>query len=132
MSTNAKLPARGTTRAAGYDLAAAQSVEVPAHGKCLVKIGLSMALPPDCYGRIAPWSGLTLKKFIDIGAGVIDSDYRGEIGVILFNFGEEDFAVNLGDKITQLIFEKIKTPIIKEMDELEGPRRVIVGMAVRE
>ena len=57
-----------------------------------------MALPPGCYGRIAPRSGIAL-KFIDIGAGVIDSDYRGEIGVILFNFGDEDFVVNMGDRI---------------------------------
>ena len=61
---------------------------VPAYGKCLVKIGLSMALSPSCYGRIAPQSGLALKKFIDVGAGVIDADYRWEMGVILFNFGD--------------------------------------------
>ena len=72
-----------------------------------------MALPPDCYGRIAPRSRLALKKFIDVGAGVIDSDYHGEIGVILFNFGNEDFVVNMGDKIAQLIFERINTPEIK-------------------
>ena len=63
-----------------------------------------MALPPGCYGRIAPRSGLALKKLIDVGAGVIDADYRGEVGVILFNFGKEDFVVNMGDKIAQLIF----------------------------
>ena len=91
MNVNAKLPSRGTEGAAGYDLAAAQAAVVPAHGKCLVKIGLAMDLPPSCYDRIAPRSGLALKKFIDVGAGVIDSDYRGEIGVILFNFGNEDF-----------------------------------------
>ena len=106
MSANAKLRARGAAGAAGYDLAAAQSTVVPAHGKCLVKTGLSMALSPDCYGRIAPRSGFTLKRFIDVGAGVIDSDYRGEIGVILFNFGEEGFIVTMGDKIAQLVFEK--------------------------
>ena len=45
-------------------------------------------------------------KFIDVGARVIDADYRGVLGVILFNFGEEDFVINMGDKVTQLIFEK--------------------------
>ena len=54
MTVNAKLPEKGTSGSAGYDLAAAQSAVVPAHGKCLVKIGLALALPPDCYGRIAP------------------------------------------------------------------------------
>ena len=86
-----------------------------------------MALPPGCYGRVAPRSGLALKKSIDIGAGVIDSDYRGEVGVILFNFGNKDFIVNMGDRIAQLIFEKIKTPKIKETDELEGTDRGIGG-----
>ena len=52
---------------------------IPAHGKCLVKTGLAISMPPGCYGRIAPRSGLAIKKFIDVGAGVIDSDYRGKI-----------------------------------------------------
>ena len=78
-----------------------------------MKTGLALAMPPDCYGRVAPRSGLALKRFVDIGAGVIDSDYRGELGVILFNFGDEDFTINMGDRIAQLIFEKIKTPEIK-------------------
>ena len=123
MTVNAKLPEKGTSASAGYNLAVAQSAVVPAHGKCLVKTGLTLAMPPDCYGRIAPRSGLALKRFIDVGAGVIKSDYRGEIGVILFNFGEEDFVVNMGDRIAQLIFEKIKTPKIKELDSLEGSGR---------
>ena len=110
MNVNGKLPSRGIEGAAGYDLAAAQAAVVPAHGKCLVKTGLAMAMPPSCYGRIAPRSGLALKKFIDVGAGVIHSDYRGEIGVILCNFGNEGFIVHMGDKIAQLLFEKIKTP----------------------
>ena len=58
-----------------------------------------------------------------MGAGVIDSDYRGELGVVLFNFGNEEFIVNMGDKIAQLIFERIKTPVIKETNELEGTGR---------
>ena len=76
-------------------------------------------MPTGCYGRIAPRSGLALKKFIDVGAGVVDEDYRGELGVILFNFGDEDFQRNMGNKIAQLILEKIKTPAIVDTDNLE-------------
>ena len=114
VNKNAKLPVKGTSGAVGYDLAAAEAAVIPAHGKCLVKTGLSMALPPVCYGGIAPRSGLVLKKFIDVGAGIIDANYRGEVVIVLFNFGNEDFVVNMGDRIAQLIFEKIKTPKIKK------------------
>ena len=114
MSSNAKLPVRGTEGAAGYDLSAAQPAVVPACGKCLVQTGLQVALPSGCYGRIAPRSGLAVKRSIDVGAGVIDADYRGELGILLFNFGNSDFVVNAGDRIAQLILEKIKTPEIKE------------------
>ena len=113
------MPTRRTARAAGHDLATVQGAVVLAYGKVLVKTGLTMTLPPGCYGRIAPRCGLALKKFIDVGAGVVDSDYRGELGVILFNFRSEDFVVNMGDKIAQLLFEKIKTLSIKETDRLE-------------
>ena len=82
-----------------------------------------MSMPSSCYGRIAPRSGLALKKFIDVGAGVIDEDYRGEIGVVLFNFGNDDFEVNMGDKVAQLIFEKIKTLVVVETDSLEETGR---------
>ena len=102
------MPIRVIARAAGYDLAETQAAVVPAHGKVLVKIGLSMALPRGCYGRIAPKSGLAFQKFIDVRASVIDADYRGELAVILFNFKSEDFVVNMGDKIALLIFEKKK------------------------
>ena len=64
MNVNATLPIRGTIGAAWYDLAVAQAAVVPAHSKCLVKTSLSMALPLDYYGRIAPLSGLALKKFM--------------------------------------------------------------------
>ena len=75
---------------------AVEAAVVPAHGKCLVKTGLEIALPPGCYGRIAPRSGLTIKKFIDVGAGVVDTDYRGEVGVILFNFSDSGFHCEYG------------------------------------
>ena len=120
---NAKLPVGGSAGAAGYDLVAAQTAIVPAHGKLLVKTSLSISMPTGCYGRIAPRSGLALKKFIDVGAGVIDEDYKGEIRVVLFNFGDEDFEINMEDKIAQLIFKKIKTLAVVETDSLEETRR---------
>ena len=96
MNVNAKLPERSSSGSASYDLSAVETAVVPVHGKCLVKIGLAIATPPDCYGRVAPRSGLAVKNFIDVGAGVIESDYRGEIGVVLFNFSSEDFCINMG------------------------------------
>jgi dUTP pyrophosphatase len=59
----------------------------------LVSTGLKVSFPLNHYGRIAPRSGLAVKHFIDVGAGVIDEDYRGEIKVLLFNFGEQDYQV---------------------------------------
>ena len=72
---------------------------VPARGKALIATGLSMAIPYGNYGRIAPRSGLAAKHMIDVGAGVIDADYRGEVKVLLFNLGENDFQVKAEDRI---------------------------------
>ena len=68
-----------------------------------------MSLPPGTYARIAPRSGLTIRNFIDVGVGVVDLDYRGKIKVVLFNHSAEDFAVQAGDQIAQLILERIET-----------------------
>ena len=80
---------------------------MPAHGKAIVRTDLAIATPPECYARIAPRSGLAWKNFIDVGAGVVDADYRGNVGVVLFNFGDEDFEVAPGDRVAQLILQKI-------------------------
>ena len=68
---------------------------IPPKGKVLAKTDLQIQLPNGCYGRVAPRSGLAHKHFIDVGAGVIDQDYRGNVGVILFNFGDQEFKGNL-------------------------------------
>lgn len=83
-----------------------------------VPTGISITVPIYCYARIAPRSGLTFKYGIQVGAGVIDSDYTGEIKVILFNHGENDFIIKTGDRIAQLIFEKIVTNELQEVEEL--------------
>lgn len=75
--------------------------------KGLVSTGIRVAIPRSYYGRLAPRSGLALKHGIDVGAGVIDADYRGDVKVLLFNFGTEAFQVRKGDRIAQLIVEKI-------------------------
>lgn len=70
-------------------------------------------------GRIAPRSGLASKNFIDTGAGVIDADYRGPVKVLLFNHSDADFAVKEGDRVAQLVLERIYTPDVLEVQELE-------------
>lgn len=70
-------------------------------------------------GRIAPRSGLASKHFIDTGAGVIDADYRGQVKVLLFNHAETDFEIKEGDRVAQLIIERIYTPDVVEVQELE-------------
>ena len=107
---NAVLPVRGTAGAAGYDISAASGCVIPAHGKGSVDTGLAVSLPPGTYALIAPQLGLAYYHFIDVGAGVVDLDFWGEIKVILFNHYVEDFRVQAGDRIAQLILERIDTP----------------------
>ncbi|CAM9558976.1 unnamed protein product, partial [Choristocarpus tenellus] len=123
LSDNAYLPVRGTAHAAGFDLASAYEVIIPARSQALVKTDLSIAIPPNTYARIAPRSGLALKKMIDVGAGVVDYDYRGPVGVVLFNHGPEDFKVNPGDRIAQLILERICMAAVQECDTLPDSER---------
>ena len=119
LNNNAALPKRSTDGAAGYNLCASQDCTIPAGGKGLVHTGLSISFPAGLYARIAPRSGLALKRFIDVGAGVVDADYRGEVGVVLFNHGDQDFQVKMGDRIAQLILEKIDTPPVEEVQCLD-------------
>ena len=82
-----------------------------------------VSLPPGTYARIAPRSGLAIRNFIDVGVGVVDSDYRGEIKVVLFNHSTEEFAVRASDRIAQLILERIKTPQVKKVAALDDTDR---------
>jgi dUTP pyrophosphatase len=124
MTENAYKPCKGSALAAGYDLFSAYDYVVKAHGKELVKTDLQIQIPEGCYGRVAPRSGLAWKQFIDVGAGVIDSDYRGNVGVVLFNFNDTDFEVKKGDRVAQLICEKIEYPdLLEEEEALEETQR---------
>ena len=111
LSEHAIIPTRGSEYAAGFDLSAAEDTVIGGNGgRALVKTDLRIACPPGTYLRIAPRSGLAYKFGIDVGAGVIDADYRGPVGVILFNFGKEDFKIQRGDRIAQAILEQICIP----------------------
>ena len=85
LAPNARLPVKGSPFAAGFDLHASAAETIPARSQKLISTGLAFGIPVGSYGRIAPRSGLAVKNFIDVGAGVIDSDYRGEVKVLLFN-----------------------------------------------
>ena len=115
LSDKAILPTRGSAQAAGYDLYSAVNVSIPPHQKAIVKTDLSIRVPEGTYGRIAPRSGLAAKHFIHVGAGVIDRDYTGNVGVVLFNHAESEFNVKEGDRIAQLICEEIAYVEIEEV-----------------
>ena len=102
---NVVLPVRGNVGAAGYDLRAASNYVIPFWGKGTVEAGLAVALPSGTYAHVAPHSGLAIHNFIGVGAGIVDSDYWGEIKVVLFNHSAENFKVHAGDRIAQLILE---------------------------
>jgi dUTP pyrophosphatase len=123
LSEHARTPTRGSKQAAGLDLYAAEESIINAKSRGLVKTDIAIKVPEGTYGRVAPRSGLALKCGIDVGAGVVDEDYRGNIGVVLFNFGDTDFKVNKGDRIAQLIFEKIMYAEPVEVESLDETKR---------
>ena len=103
---------------AGYDISSNEDVIIPPTEKYCVSTGIAVSFPNDCYCRVAPRSGLAFKYAIDVLAGVIDYDYIDEIKVILINHGKNDFIIKKGDRIAQLIFEKIYTPQNIDIQEI--------------
>jgi dUTP pyrophosphatase len=128
LSENATIPTQGTKFAAGYDLYAAEDAVVVCGTRKLIKTNISMEITPGYYGRIAPRSGLAYKNGIDVLAGVIDSDYRGDIGVILYNTDKNiDFNVKKGDRIAQIIFEACYIATLNNVDNLDNTLRQAGG-----
>ena len=123
LDARAVLPKRGSALAAGLDLFSIEDVELPPKQRAMVRTGLAVAIPPGFYGRVAPRSGLAAKNGLDVLAGVIDSDYRGEICCILYNTGDDVIELASGSKICQLILEKIITPEAEWVIDLEETAR---------
>jgi len=124
MHSLAKLPRRASAGAAGYDLTSTETVSIFPGTRGVVSTGVSVKLPPGVYGRVAPRSGLAVKDGIQVGAGVIDADYRGEIKVLLFNHSNDHvFNVSPGDRVAQLICERCELPEVIQVDELDETER---------
>ena len=117
------IPTRASNGAVGYDLYSNEDCIIESGNRWLVPTGISVVLPKGVYGRVAPRSGLSVKHGIQVGAGVIDPDYTGEVKVVLFNHGNIDFDIKKGDRIAQLILEKCETPPIVEIDTIEDTDR---------
>ena len=122
-SPEAKEPSQANFSDAGYDLFSTEELNLKPFERSVVKTGIKLALPEGHYGRVAPRSGLAIKKGIDVLAGVIDSGYRGEIGVVLINLSSSDQTLNKGDKIAQLIIEKCYAVSFSEVSSLSDSAR---------
>jgi dUTP pyrophosphatase len=121
------VPHYQTEHSAGVDLYAAVDgdVVIEAGAWRLVPTGIAVAIPEGYEGQVRPRSGLALKHGIGMlnGPGTIDADYRGEIGVILFNFSEQPFAVRRGDRIAQLVFAKLARASFRAVAALNETKR---------
>lgn len=100
---------------------------MPACGKTLIATDLTIEFPENCYGQILSRSGLAYKYFIQVGGGVIDSDYRGNIKILLFNHSNQDFYVKKNSRIAQLVFQKIFQPKLEEVNFINSTVRGEAG-----
>lgn len=123
LDERATLPTRGSTLSAGLDLYSIEQISIGPQARVVARTGLSVAVPEGCYGRVAPRSGLAVNYGLDVLAGVIDSDYRGEILCALYNTSNVLIQLDAGTKICQLIIEKIITPSATWADSLSETAR---------
>lgn len=123
LSKDAKTPTKGSAEAIGHDLYSSKKYTVPPQDKLICETDIQVLVPKGTYGRIAPRSGLAANYFIDIGAGVIDRDYRGSVQVVIFNHSKVNFEINKGDKICQFICEQAITPLLVRCNSLPSTKR---------
>ena len=128
MNKNATVLEKGTPQSASHNIFASTSSTISPGDRKIIPTGLQIAYQQGTYGRIAPRSGQTVKDGINIGAGVIDPDYHGKVGVALFNDNaKETFHIEKGDKIAQLIVEKIDDTPLNPVTTLDSTQRGTQG-----
>jgi len=118
-----QLPVRSSADAAGADLFAAADVTLAPGERRLVPTGLQVAIPAGYVGLVWPRSGLAFRHGIDTMAGVIDSDYRGEVRVLLVNHGAGECRIERGDRIAQLLVQRVEPAVFVRVDELPASTR---------
>ena len=123
----ARVPTKGSDKAAAHDLYANEETDIPAGEQAVIGTRIAIGLPHNTYGRIAPRSGLAVIHRLATNAGVIDADYRGEIKVVLVIQGNQPYRVGKGDRIVQLIIEKINNQELREVVELDNTERGTPG-----
>ncbi|MEJ2306451.1 MAG: dUTP diphosphatase [candidate division WOR-3 bacterium] len=119
------LPVYQTEGSSGLDLYSSEDCILPKGDFRMIPTGIAVEIPPGYEGEVRARSGLAAKFGIGIlnSPGTIDSDYRGEIKVILFNFGKEDFEIRKGNRIAQLVFTRVEKVVLVETDELNSTKR---------
>ena len=122
---DAVLPSYAHPSDAGMDVRSVEDLTIAPGKRALVHTGLVMLLPPKYEAQVRPRSGLALKSGVTVlnTPGTIDSGYRGEVGVILANFGDADFQVKKGDKIAQIVIAPVTQPTIEETDSIDETDR---------
>ena len=123
LDSRAVLPKRGSVLSAGLDVCSIEDLSIEPKTRLMARTGLAVAIPQGFYGRVAPRSGLAAKNGLDVLAGVIDSDYRGEVCCLLYNTGDETINLPAGSKICQLIVEQIITPDAEWATDLDETAR---------
>jgi dUTP pyrophosphatase len=123
------LPCRQTEGSAGFDLCAAEETLIPAHGFGSMGTGLALEMPEGTEAQVRPRSGLAAKHGIGVlnSPGTIDSDYRGEIRVVLFNVSDRDYVVRCGDRVAQLVFSALTDVELVETESLSSTSRSAGG-----
>ena len=117
-SNDAKEPFKAYSDSAGYDLFANQSIRIMSNSRGLVCTGIKMSIPKGFHGQISPRSGLALKNGVVAFSGTIDSGYLGIVYVLLFNFSTNDFLVEKGNRIAQIIFKRCENVSFLEVENL--------------
>ncbi len=123
LSGNAKLPSFAHGTDAGADLFSAENLKLEPGKRALVSTGIALEIPEGFAGLIWDKSGIASKSGISTMAGVIDSGYRGEIKVLLVNLSDTEYKIEEGDKIAQILFQKIEHPDFEEVQELSKADR---------